>query len=210
MNEHAGRPDGQPRVEGETMKKLIVMLALIVGALSQSGPAAAVTLDFESLSSPGNTSPTVGPSYSEKGFTLTTTSTFATDGLSSPFFLGGSTYIYADTQANISLSNAKGLAFSLQSIDLAEFLGTGNVQVTFTGTKANGAQVMDVFTLDGNPGFDHFIFSPTFSNVVSVSWANSPDYHAVDNINASPVPLPASVWLLGSALAGLVGLRRRA
>jgi hypothetical protein len=29
-------------------------------------------------------------------------------------------------------------------------------------------------------------------------------------INFNPVPVPAAVWLLGSGLAGLAGLRRRA
>jgi len=32
---------------------------------------------------------------------------------------------------------------------------------------------------------------------------------ALDNVRLSPVPLPAAVWLLGSGLIGLVGLRRR-
>jgi hypothetical protein len=30
-----------------------------------------------------------------------------------------------------------------------------------------------------------------------------------DNISVSAVPVPSAVWLFGSALAGLVGLRRR-
>ncbi|MBN2232728.1 MAG: DUF4465 domain-containing protein [Deltaproteobacteria bacterium] len=38
---------------------------------------------------------------------------------------------------------------------------------------------------------------------------NTPAYFAIDNFNGSPVPIPGAVWLLGSGLAGLVGLRRR-
>ncbi|MBT5292608.1 MAG: VPLPA-CTERM sorting domain-containing protein [Cellvibrionales bacterium] len=30
----------------------------------------------------------------------------------------------------------------------------------------------------------------------------------IDNLNASAVPVPAAAWLFGSALAGLVAVRR--
>lgn len=42
---------------------------------------------------------------------------------------------------------------------------------------------------------------------------NTPAYFAMDNLNYSsggaPVPVPAAVWLLGSGLVGLMGLRRK-
>ena len=41
---------------------------------------------------------------------------------------------------------------------------------------------------------------------------NTPGYFAIDEMNGtapSAVPVPAAVWLLGSGLAGLAGLRRR-
>ena len=31
----------------------------------------------------------------------------------------------------------------------------------------------------------------------------------VDNVSATPTPIPAAAWLLGSGLVGLVGVRRR-
>ena len=38
---------------------------------------------------------------------------------------------------------------------------------------------------------------------------NTPAYFAMDNLNGSPVPIPAGIWLMGSGLLALVGLRRR-
>jgi hypothetical protein len=38
---------------------------------------------------------------------------------------------------------------------------------------------------------------------------NTPGYFAMDNLTTSTVPVPAAVWLLGSGLLGLIGIRRR-
>lgn len=35
------------------------------------------------------------------------------------------------------------------------------------------------------------------------------DRFALDNLDVSPVPIPAAMWLLGSGFAGIVGIRRR-
>jgi hypothetical protein len=37
---------------------------------------------------------------------------------------------------------------------------------------------------------------------------NTPAYFAMDNLTTSAVPVPAAVWLLGSGLIGLIGIRR--
>lgn len=53
---------------------------------------------------------------------------------------------------------------------------------------------------DGNPIYDAW-----------VTWGSGGlDFEAIGVINAaSPVPVPAAVWLLGSGVLGLVGIRRR-
>ena len=37
---------------------------------------------------------------------------------------------------------------------------------------------------------------------------NTPAYFAIDDLNGSPVPVPAAIWLLASGLLGLAGIRR--
>ena len=68
--------------------------------------------------------------------------------------------------------------------------------------------------MDGTVGFEKFDFIG-FEDVTSVRWFNfafnGTGFHQYDNIvtDASPVPLPATVWLFGSAIAGLVGFQSR-
>ncbi len=49
------------------------------------------------------------------------------------------------------------------------------------------------------------------SSDVSASFGmNTPAYFALDDLNgAAPVPIPGALWLLGSGLIGLVGLKRK-
>ena len=46
-----------------------------------------------------------------------------------------------------------------------------------------------------------------FTNDPSDSWANW--IAAIDDIQTNPVPIPGAIWLLGSGLLGLIGIRRR-
>ena len=193
------------------MKKIILMMAMAVCLCATSASAAVV--DFESLASDDGV--TVGYSYTEDGFELTTTSAqpFATDGLLSPFFLGGSTYMFSDGIATdlTTMSSVDGSTFNMVSIDLAEVMGFGDVTVNFSGVKSDNSIVNQSFTLDGALGFETFLFGSDFTDLVSLSWDNQADYNAFDNITtAAPVPVPGAVWLLGAGLSGLLGLRHKA
>ena len=52
-------------------------------------------------------------------------------------------------------------------------------------------------------------FSMSSSDGGSGFGMNTPAYFAMDDLTASPVPIPGSVLLLGSGLLGLFGIRRR-
>ena len=47
------------------------------------------------------------------------------------------------------------------------------------------------------------------STVIEFGLRNDPGYIYMDDISVNPVPIPGAVWLLGSGLVGLAGLRRK-
>lgn len=115
-------------------------------------------------------------------------------------------------QAFVSMSKADGGAFAIHSLDLflagcaGPFLGCSGSE-SITGTLAGGGAA----DLTGAVGTGDWL------NLQVVTFAATGDGFGfgagtvaqIDNINVSAVPIPAAVWLFGSALAGLGWLRRK-
>lgn len=86
-------------------------------------------------------------------------------------------------------------------------LDAGNYILALTQFEnfAFGPDLIDGFT-EGAVGFDDDDYNPTRTS----RWAL--DINGVDSaslVGASPVPVPAAVWLFGSALMGLFGVKRK-
>jgi hypothetical protein len=99
--------------------------------------------------------------------------------------------------------------FSLNSIDAgtsygSTYMDSGMGSVVLTGHQLGGGTLTQTLLL--NYSYTHHVFTWTNLLSVDVSANVKSGYIAYDNINVNPVPVPAAVWLFGSALTGLLGL----
>jgi len=108
--------------------------------------------------------------------------------------------------AEVNLAAANGAAFSLNSVFLSTLDSPNDWHIT--GYQAGGGTVMQQVSLgDGVISFDD-----QWNNLLSVTFAIDPVnsyFSVIDDINVSVVPIPAAVWLFGSAVAGLGWMRRK-
>jgi hypothetical protein len=197
------------------MRRTTVIVALFAVILT-APRSAAQTIDFESIAGPDFLS--VGPSYTEAGFTLTAgagnPTSFARWGTTQPDYPGSTALFHqSDTgTSTITLTQVGGGAFNLSSIQVSELFNLGTPQtvpVNFTGTKAVGGPVSANFTLNGTFGFETLTFSSDFTELTSVSWVQESEFHQFDNIVVAPVPEPATALGFAALCGGAVGLVRR-
>lgn len=173
--------------------------------------ASAATIDFESLQHVDSDFALHGSTYSEDGFTIVSNdSQFGSRGTQQLLFTG-STALFNNRNGSITtLTQDNGGPFSVLSIDLAELNAVAGVPVAFTGVLAGGGTVNQTFNLDNVfSSAQTFSFNASFGNLTSLSWIQAPNFHSFDNIVVNPVPLPATLWLFGSALIAFVGFGRR-
>lgn len=194
------------------MKKLIWginLLCFVAGATA----ASAATIDFNIPSLPGGSK--LINSYFENGFEFT--GSFAhTDNLISGRPYDGTAYIQLLYGSNLTMRSANGNPFQLSQIDLAEYstVFPYPMAISFTGYKSGGGIVTQSFIIDGlitaNPSlgvdFQTFYFDATFDNLDYIVTNSRP--FSLDNVVASPVPLPLPGYLLGMGIANLLLLRK--
>lgn len=112
---------------------------------------------------------------------------------------------------SVSLSTVSGQAFDLLSMDMTAVIEGGDV--VLTGFLQGGGTVSLTHTLlVGN--IELVTFDSSWSNLTSVSFTAGAFTGfgfgmGIDDVTASVVPIPAAVWLFGSALAGLGWIRRK-
>ena len=179
-----------------------VILCLLTAQVS------AYTIDFEEFA-PGETAGPVTPLVSGEyeiradyqcdtppvncGAQVTAGNTFS---------VFGDQYFF-DIYAEFDISRSDGGVFAVHSMDLLLDTGVGRL----TGTTAGGASITGTLADLGQGDWLNLVSFGYYSS--NPGGTPIPAIIEVDNIILEAVPIPASVWLFGSALAGLGWLRRR-
>ena len=191
----------------------VLMLALV------SGPAVAVTIDFEEFP----TGQTAGPPLSSQGFVFEAISVYGwipTGGYVIQNGLDGNLFNYCP-DCQLTITESTGQAFSLESADLGLSVLGSPIDLTIVGYYSGGGSISTTFTATEttfqNDPLTPFFFGAGWTNLSSVVFETTAHSGGVltvpnslvDNIVVIAVPVPAAVWLFGSALAGLGWLRRK-
>jgi hypothetical protein len=200
------------------MRKYIKMALAVSGLLTgASSWADTIVIDFNDL--PGGTFNTP---LLEDGFLIDPAlapfqpaidPTGAGDGSNDLAFCGWC----SDTSEGVSIYSNSGLTFELDSLDVysdglgvQDYEGAGLV----TGYLDGGGSVTQ--GISATVGISTVLFDSSWANLTSIdivfdtsSFNTFGIVPAIDNITLQAVPIPAAVWLFGSALAGLGWMRRR-
>ncbi|MEQ1559905.1 MAG: hypothetical protein ABL933_13320 [Methyloglobulus sp.] len=149
------------------------------------------------------------------GFHLTYTSTTAANNGTNALIAGFGHDDDGNVAGSFSFKETNNSIFSLDSLDAGiafnEFPSkTGSVVVT--GYQQGGGVLTQTLSLDSI--YQNYVFGWANLLFVDVSENSGFGFVAFDNINVTapeinPVPVPAAVWLFGSALTGLLGFGKR-
>jgi hypothetical protein len=180
------------------------IFALTLSLFSLSVHAAPVVLTFEDAVVRGSPGP---ETISYRGYSLSSEEAFATPTISPDpalLFCPGCSVTVREENDN---------PFSLSSFDFISAGGTPTF--TLTGGYAGGGTITEEFfftagTWDSN--WENTVLGSGWTNleyVVFDVYIDDGFVSGLDNVALNAVPVPAAVWLFGSALAGLGWMRRR-
>ena len=177
------------------MKKILFALILMMGFVSQSHAA---PVSLQSIDTLGTTLDTLGTTFVlSDTFEIGIGNVTAYHGLvlaSAPDKL--TSFLLDDTNREGETVN-----YNLYEAVFAGFTATlGNSLLSWTDIDTAGTP--------GGTNLQSYLMDSNKEYVLSVSTAGQPFIQSVSTVVTS-VPVPAAIWLFGSALMGLVGLSRR-
>ena len=194
---------------GIRMRLLLILMALSLGSVASH--AESVTIDFEEFNGQVALFESLPTSFETKGFSI---SEDGSDWFAEDPFDGGTSVLLGPTNnpGSITITKDGGQVFSLHSFDYSFGAATGSNSIYLSAITAGGG----VINLSPTLATDYFMYTHdldgAFYNIVSVTFSQEVGNTALtvlDNIVVSAVPIPAAVWLFGSALAGLGWMRRK-
>ncbi|BDQ35479.1 hypothetical protein [Pseudodesulfovibrio portus] len=181
------------------MKKLFATLAVFVLVLS-AGVASAATTTITFQETPtwiNSTTFTIGDVTFENWI-------IARDNGNDPNKLLLTVGYQAPASASIIFSSA---------VDVTQFyLSMWNTTLSNdAGASYTATSMVDGLMTNLVASLPGFLTVADFEGVTKLTFNLSPMYSVVtmDNLTFSPTPIPGAIWLLGSGLVGLVGLRRK-
>ena len=195
------------------MHKILRALAgySVLWLFSFSANAGTVVLDFESFNAGTPTSDTL----IEDGFFIDDTLSPAGAAIVSDGSPVGQSLAFCGWCAateGVSIYALSGVTFELDSFYTYATYGPYAYAGQVTGYLEGGGTVTHLFdSTAGTVVFDQSWVNLTSIDIVFTTGRIDSDFTipALDNITLQAVPVPAAVWLFGSALAGLGWLRRR-
>lgn len=213
-------------------RPVIIFLSLLLLMLGLTLTAAADTIDFNNV--PGHPSTVTNGYGNTANVTVSYQTVNATGGVETANLALWNPYIFnyygdlgvvgyvtgGDGQPDaggyygeIILTPAAGYSVTLQSFDVAPFVGTAPGDQLFAILDQNGNPLIE-YTNQTISTSTHITYSPnvTYNGPLTLEFGPSGNI-GLNYINftsqTSTVPIPASVWLLGFGLLRLIGYRKK-
>jgi hypothetical protein len=206
------------------MSKMIKAALLAAVFATATGAAHATTITFNEIPADDSKFLSTGAAFTTAGYDFKVNSGaifFLNSAPNSGYSTNGTTSL--DLGGIVDITSAVNKPFSVASIDLATVYAPATSTVKFTGTDANGAQVTQSITIDGQSNAGPYGLTTTglagFDNLTSFemelvynadgsAWFSLVDNIVIDDAAAS-VPEPSTCAMLALGLAGLAGAMRR-